>query len=1451
MSKVVKKIVTAVAIVAAVVFTGGTALLATIGKALVTAAVSIGVSRLIAKRANTAATAGDIGGSRVQLPPATSNKLPIIYGTSFVGGSITDAMLSTDQKTMWYVVALAEVSDNQGGGGGSYTFDTNKCYYDGKQIQFASPTDGTVTGLITNTTPAQIDTRCNGFLYVYLFTNGRASGINTGGQTADQILSVANGVPAAQAWTISQAMTNCAFAIVKVIYSTDAGTTGAGALMVNMTNSITKPGDAILDYMLNDRYGCALPIDSIDTASLTALNAYSDELITYNTATGSPPTAQQARYRLNGPLDTGINCLDNLQFLVDSCDSWLQYSELTGKWKVVINKLYDGYPTVTGLFAVNSSNLIGGIEVSPIDLNETYNQIEVAYPNTNIKDQTDYYIIDLFTEDPQLLSANEAVNRLNVTLPLVNNAVQARYLAARRIYQSREDLVIAFRLDYSGIQLEAGDVIRVTHEVYGWTNKLFRVNNVAETKDEGGNLYADIQAFEYSDGIYADVVTDYIPSFNTGLKDPNVISPPGTPNVALNPDDSGTVSSFTVQSTVPDTGLVLYMDFNYGNNGNVQQHRLYRTLQQSNGAPFTNSDSANSVYNNASISINDLPAGTYYWSLTARNNTSGKRSNASSPFVWPGAGINQANIIDANGVNSNGNVLTSNVAIPTISVNANVYLVSGTGQLANNTYVTGVTSNGTPTIFTVTPTPITPLVNANIQIITGGIPGEVIIPNTLPGNRVTPNSLSGNTIIGNTVDGNVIIGNTLYGNAIIANTVNGNVIIANTLNGNVIQANTINGNTIQANTINGNTIIANTLNGNTIVANTLNGNTIVANSVNGNTIIANTINGGAIIANTIDGNKITANTITANQIAANAISTDKIQANAISSDKIQANAITTIKIAANTVTTEQLIIGSVTQARSSIQEPQVYPVPFTNIGNAWPANTRIIVPAGGVTIIPTTDPTSSANTEYQEGSRILVGFTVKIYVDPVGANAWDTYNCIELWKSGASEQFDSGLNTVRHSYNDNTYGRTQTIHAYGFGSLDLYSSDGGNTWGTFSNVAAGNAIITGAVNYAIGSAPEDINTFNVGPLQDVDNNGSVFCAGQRSGTGGASKLDLDENLPYLSSTNLQLDMNALECVPGTGLNGPGTNRELLGVADNGTIFWSPTGTFGTTANTTEGVTSLYKNYNAVFANDSNGTQYTAIAVGQTGTIVRSSRTLNTNGTWSAKTTQIIGNTPLLTDLYGVGGDNSGQSSTSKWVAVGQYGMIQVSVDDGDQWTQVLSPVLTNLNQVRYGNGVWVVVGDSGVILKNTGNIQLANNWIQVDTSNLNWANGSSYGNIADRNLMTIDYSSIYDKFNIGGIGILLNSDSSNIVPKVTYEVAPSEAYDLTRMTYFGSWANVQKTTQPPVEQRVLNNQVFSYTIIDTDYVQGQETTYYLVVGNMAGKQVYVGQAYLNVQEYKR
>lgn len=675
---------------------------ATIFTAVTASVLAIGVSRLVAKRMASGSSGGDAGG-RVQLPPATDNKIPVVYGSAFVSGPVIDAKISSDNKTMWYVVALAEHTDTTAGTG--YTFlDT---YYDGKYVEFASPTSPNVTALVTNNASpsspsAQRDTRMAGNLFIYKFTNGSSSGVNTGGLTAIQILQDSQ-IPVAQRWTANHTMTNCAFVIVKVIYNQDKGVVSLGSVMAQLSNNLNKPGDVIKDYLLNTRYGCGVPLARIDTASLTDLNTYSDATITYTPVGGG--SATQPRYRINGPLDTANNCLDNLSILVDACDSWLQYSELTGQWRVVMNKGYAQAPnaqTLNQLFAVNDDNLVGGIQLSPIDLNSTYNQVEVAYPNKNIKDQTDYQIVDLTDSstawyDPTLLSPNEAINKLNLQLPVVNEAVQAKYIAVRRLLQSREDLIIQCQLDYSGIQIDAGDVIRVTNNVYGWTDKLFRVSNVAEEKYPDGSLGVSITAFEYNNTIFNDnAIQDFVPDPNTGLLDPNALSQPGVPTIANNPAVDGQVKSFKVTSYVPDFGTILYMDFNYGNTSNVELHQLYRTVQVANGTPFTNSDSGNAVYSNVAIDINDLPGGNYYFSTTGRNDFSGRASNASVVFNWTGANLN-ANTVPGNTIQPNtlsGNTLIAN----TVNGNALVDYSVTSNKMSNTGVVAGSYTNTNLTV---------------------------------------------------------------------------------------------------------------------------------------------------------------------------------------------------------------------------------------------------------------------------------------------------------------------------------------------------------------------------------------------------------------------------------------------------------------------------------------------------------------------------------------------------------------------------------------------------------------------------------------------------------------------------------------------------------------------------------------------------------------------------------
>ena len=1496
--------------------------------------LTIGISKLVANRANKRASGAQDSGARIQLAPATNNKLPVIYGKAYIAPVITDAKISTDQKTMWYVCALSEVTDT-----GSFTF--GDIYYDGKLVTFDNIDTTKVASLTTNSDPVQVDTKVAGNLYMYLFNNGSSSGVNTA-QTAIQILQDSN-IPVSYRWTSTDTMSNCAFIIVKINYNQDANTVNLGQLNVELTNSLTKPGDVLNDYLQNIRYGCSIPSSKIDSASITALNNYSDELITYTPVGGG--SATQPRYRINGPVNTGQDCMSNLQDIIDSCDSWLQYSELTGQWKVVINKPYSG--SLNNLYNVNDDILVGGIDITPIDLNNTYNSLEVQYPDNNVKDQTNFKVLELSDLLPSVLSPNEPNNRLVVQYPLVNNYIQSVYLGIRRLLQSREDLTITLITDYSGIQVEAGDVIRVNFTPYGWVDKLFRVSQVTEQKDESGFLSARITAFEYNATIYVDnAIQDFVPEANTGLSDPNVIGTPTAPTATIG--TANALAIIQIAATVPSTGAVLSMDFNYGTNSNSASHLTYTTVSQADGSPYSPGAPVN-------IGITDLEANTYYFSVTARNQQAGARSLSSNAVVWQGPNIGNAVITSNNLANgaviagkiANGGVIANNIANGAVIANnlANGAVIAGSiangavlaGALANGSVILGTLANGVVVLGTVATNAIDTdnlvansitankvaanaitansiaanaitagKIDANAitagtiaanAVTAGTIAANAVTANTVAANAITANSIAANAVTAGKIDANAVTAGTIAANAVTAgtiaagavtsntmtaNTINGNVITANTLFGNRIIANTVDGNVITANTVNGNVMIANTLYGNAIIANTVNGNVITANTLNGNTIIGNTINGNTIIANTINGNSIIANTISGNAITANTIDASKVQAFTLTAGQIASGTIDATRIAANTIVFENLAIGAVTQSKSSQSEPSISPQPFFNwppSSSVWPANTRCIVPEGGVTIIPTTDPNYSANTEYVEGSRILVSFTVKIWSDN------PSQNLVELWKSGAQSVYDRGFNTIRHAYNvagSNANTATQTIHAYGYSpsGLDWISTDGGNSWSVF-NANSTAATITGATTtYNVtGNSSPSLETLAVGYLQQEDVGNNLLPFGYRtSGNAAIVWEDYlgDYGLTYKTSTlgtpvtEYKNNFYAMEFMPHTGGNGkPFTTdttassdgMEQLIIGANGDIFWNIGGynvaaiqEYGQgygTAWARENYPNLLKNLYGCYANPQANVplgSYTAVIVGQTGTLLRATRSKGSSSyanTWTSKPLTVAStNAAMITDLYGVAGDDT-STANSVWVAVGQYGMIQVSTNDAQDWNQVESPTTLNINAVRYCGNRWVAVGDQGLIMT-ASNAANANSWT-INTS---------YNPSPDPqpDLNSIDYSYEYSRINIGGLGVILtanNSGNLTFTAPAGPDFGPSESYDLTRLTFFGSNPNVNDNTAGSNAQQINNGQVFSSTIVDTAYTANQETTYYLVIGNMGGNTVYAGQTYLQVQEIKR
>jgi len=398
-------------------------------------------------------------GNRQQLAPAGDNKLPVVYGSAYLGGIITDLTISENNQDIYWVMALCEVTNTESVGTPD-TITFGNVYWGGKRCVFGS--NGAVTGLYDESNGETQDV--SGNMDIYLYSNGSNNPANTS-QSAISILSQSNLV---YKWDATKLMSNCAFAIVHLKYNQDRNLTSLNQTRFQVTNSRSSTGDCFLDYLTSERYGAAIPLAQIDTASLTALNTYSNQVITYTPYSGG--SATQSRFKFNGSLDTNLKIMQNIQAMADSCDCLVRYSEIFAQWGVIVQS-----PTYSVSMDLNDSNIISAITVTPIDLSNSFNIIECKFPDGTQKDSFNTSTLDLAIVNPSLMFANEPVNKQSVNLYLVNNSVQAQIIANRMLEAAREDLQINFDINYEGLQIEAGDIVTVTNANYGWAAKLFRV----------------------------------------------------------------------------------------------------------------------------------------------------------------------------------------------------------------------------------------------------------------------------------------------------------------------------------------------------------------------------------------------------------------------------------------------------------------------------------------------------------------------------------------------------------------------------------------------------------------------------------------------------------------------------------------------------------------------------------------------------------------------------------------------------------------------------------------------------------------------------------------------------------------------------------------------------------------------------------------------------------------
>lgn len=321
--------------------------------------------------------------------------------------------------------------------------------------------------------------------------------------------------------------------------------------------------------------------------------------------------------QINGVVRTSEPVWSNLERLAEAASVWFTYDTHEGVYGWVINQAGNS------VAAISEADIIGPIQISGSGLTNMYNAVEVEYPRNDMNDQPHYVTLQL---PDGLRNEYEPDNTLQMSSEFINNQPQAEYVGMVTLKQSRLDLTVTIVMDYTKINLEAGDIIDITSTTYGWTAKEFRIMRVRELEGDDGSLRLEFSCTEYDDTIYDGTWDNFLVAGTPGIRAIGAIGTPATPTIVV-----GNVNSLPTQlvtSTVP-SGIVDRMQFWAGNvliTGNVANtdFNLVGSIASTDAASFT--QSANVVFSSSS-----LQSGTWAWKSRGVNGLgTGPFSNVSA-----------------------------------------------------------------------------------------------------------------------------------------------------------------------------------------------------------------------------------------------------------------------------------------------------------------------------------------------------------------------------------------------------------------------------------------------------------------------------------------------------------------------------------------------------------------------------------------------------------------------------------------------------------------------------------------------------------------------------------------------------------------------------------------------------------------------------------------------------
>ena len=211
-----------------------------------------------------------------------------------------------------------------------------------------------------------------------------------------------------------------------------------------------NPANVLLDYLMNSTYGKGLAKDEIDLATFSSAKSYFDTIgLTFK-----------------GAIDTADTIYNNVQTILASSNANLYYNK--GKYAMSVNRVRTTSEK-NAAFEFNTGNIIGGWTISLGSKKSRYNQMKVNYFNPENNWQPNSKIMKGLGSDDYLADDGNFVNEGTVDLDMIGNETMAQKVAQYYLDQSRFTTIVQFKAAHTALELKVDDLVKVNHEVPGWT----------------------------------------------------------------------------------------------------------------------------------------------------------------------------------------------------------------------------------------------------------------------------------------------------------------------------------------------------------------------------------------------------------------------------------------------------------------------------------------------------------------------------------------------------------------------------------------------------------------------------------------------------------------------------------------------------------------------------------------------------------------------------------------------------------------------------------------------------------------------------------------------------------------------------------------------------------------------------------------------------------------------